>query len=102
MTNEDILRTLWQLKKAGWFKECRGILFGRLENEITYTNTSLTDAIKYNLNDLNIPILINVDIGHTNPVFTIVNGSIIKIEKKDKYIWRPFLNEDFSRNLWDR
>lgn len=90
MTNEDILRTMWQFKNAGWFKECKGILFGRLENEITYTNTPLADAIKYNLNDLNIPILINVDIGHTAPVFTIINGSIIKIEKKDKYIMETF------------
>ena len=90
MTNEDILRTMWQFKNAGWFKECKGILFGRLENEITYTNTSLADAIKYDLNDLNIPILMNVDIGHTDPVFTIINGSIIKIEKKDKYMMETF------------
>jgi muramoyltetrapeptide carboxypeptidase len=89
MTNEDIQRTMWQFKKAGWFNECCGILFGRVENEITYTNTSLRNAIKYNLSDLNIPILINVDIGHTNPVFTIINGSKIKIsknEKHDKYV----------------
>ena len=46
--------------------------------------------IHHNLNDLNIPILINVDIGHTDPVFTIINGSIIKIEKKDKYIMETF------------
>lgn len=85
MTNEDILRTMWQLKKLGWFQKCNGILFGRIENEITYTNTTLKEAIKYNLEDLKIPILINVDIGHTDPVFTIVNGSIVKIDKKGKY-----------------
>ena len=85
MTNEDILRTMWQLKENGWFKYAKGILFGRLENEITYTGTSLVDAIRYNLDDLNIPILINTDIGHTDPVFTIINGSIVKIEKNGKY-----------------
>ncbi len=90
MKNEDILRTLWQFKSAGWFQGCKGILFGRLQNEITYTNTSLIAAIKYNLNDLNIPILINTDIGHTNPVFTIINGSFVEIEKNEKYIMETF------------
>ncbi len=85
MTNEDILRTIWQFKSAGWFKFCKGVLFGRLNTVITYTNTSLVNAIKYNLVELDIPILINVDIGHTNPAFTIVNGSIVKIVKKEKY-----------------
>jgi len=79
MTNEDILRTMWQLKECGWFKHCKGILFGRLSNEKTYTDTSLYDAIKYCLDDLDVPIIINTDIGHTDPVITIVNGSIIKI-----------------------
>ena len=91
MTNEDILRTMWQFKQAGWFAYCQGILFGRLENEITYTNTTLIDAIKYNLEDLNIPIIINVDIGHTDPVVTIINGSIVKIEKQKVYTLETFL-----------
>ncbi len=87
MTNEDILRTMWQLKKAGWFENCKGILFGRLINEINYTGISLKNAINYNLKELNIPILINTDIGHTDPVFTIINGAKVKIvREKNKYI----------------
>lgn len=92
MTNEDILRTMWQFKNAGWFNNCKGILFGRLDNEITYTDTSLSDAIKYNLDILNIPILINVDIGHTDPVFTIINGSKVEItNNNDKYVMETIL-----------
>lgn len=93
MTNEDILRTMWQLKNAGWFEGCTGILFGRLENEINYTGTSLKYAINYNLKELNVPILINTDIGHTDPVFTIINGSKVKItknKKDNKYILETF------------
>lgn len=92
MTNEDILRTMWQLKNAGWFNGCTGMLFGRIENEINYTGTSLKDAINYNLKDLNIPILINTDIGHTDPVHTIVNGSIVKIARNNdnKYVLEMF------------
>lgn len=96
MTNEDILRTMWQLKNAGWFEKCTGILFGRLENEINYTGISLKEAINYNLKELNIPILINTDIGHTDPVFTIINGSIVKItknNKENKYVLETFLNK---------
>lgn len=85
MTNEDILRTMWQLNNLGWFKHCKGILIGRLCEEKTYTNTSFKDAIKYSLKDLNVPIIINTDIGHTDPVMTIVNGSYVKVLKKDKY-----------------
>ncbi len=93
MTNEDILRTMWQLRSAGWFKGCTGILFGRLSNEISYTGITLKDAINYSLSELNVPILINTDIGHTSPVFTIVNGSIVKIaknKKDNKYIMETF------------
>jgi peptidase U61 LD-carboxypeptidase A len=83
MTNEDILRTMWQIKNAGWFTGCKGILFGRIENEINYTGTTLKDAICYNLFDLNVPIFINADIGHTDPVHTLINGSIVKITKQE-------------------
>lgn len=93
MTNEDILRTMWQFKSAGWFIGCKGILFGRIEEEVNYTGISLKEAINYNLKDLSIPILINTDIGHTNPVCTIVNGAKVKISKSnecDKYILETF------------
>lgn len=83
MTNEDILRTMWQFKNAGWFTDCNGILFGRVDNEINYTGTTLKEAIYYNLFDLNIPIFINTDIGHTDPVHTLINGSIVKITKQE-------------------
>ena len=88
MTNEDILRTMWQFKNAGWFIGCKGILFGRIENEINYTGITLKDAINYNLFDLNIPIFINTDIGHTEPVHTLINGSIVKVikDKDNKHI----------------
>lgn len=89
LTNEDILRTMWQLKNAGWLEGCTGVLFGRLANEISYTEITLKEAINYNLSELNVPILINTDIGHTNPVFTIINGAKVKITKSkmdNKYI----------------
>ena len=84
MTNEDILRTMWQFKNAGWFKECKGILFGRIKNEVNYTGITLKDSINYVFQNLNIPIFINTDIGHTNPVHTLINGSLVKIIKNSE------------------
>lgn len=90
MTNEEILLTLLQFKNAGWFKYCKGILFGTLTEEKSYTGITLKDAINKHLNDLNIPILINVDFGHNDPKITIINGSIIKISNDKKYILETF------------
>lgn len=85
MSNEDILRTMWQLKQLGWFKYCKGILFGRLYEEVNYTGISFIESIKYYLDDLNVPVIINTDIGHTDPVISIVNGAIVEIRKNDKF-----------------
>lgn len=85
MTNEDVLRTMWQLKQLGWFNCCKGIIFGRLYEEINYTGISLKNAVNYSLKELNIPIIINADIGHTDPVMTVINGSIVKINYNKKF-----------------
>ena len=53
--------------------------------EVSYTGIILKNSIKYYLDDLNVPVIINADIGHTNPVMTIVNGSIVKISYDSKY-----------------
>lgn len=79
MTNEDILRTMWQFENAGWFNYCKGILFGKLLEEITYTNMDLKKLLLDSLSNLNIPILYNMDFGHKNPFLTFVNGSLIKV-----------------------
>ena len=85
MTNEDILRTMWQFKQLGWFDYTKAILFGRLYEEKQYTGMNLEEVLLSTLKDLNIPIIINVDIGHTDPKITIVNGSIVTITNKEKY-----------------
>lgn len=83
LTNEDILRGLWQLKNAGWFQNTSGIMFGRLKNEVNYTGISLHEAISRAIKSKNIPILTDVDLGHTNPKITIINGAIANVEYSD-------------------
>ena len=83
LTNEDILRGLWQLTNAGWFKNTTGIIFGRMVNEISYTGISLHEAINRGVNNNSISILTDVDVGHTSPKITFINGAIATIEYND-------------------
>lgn len=83
LTNEQIIRGLWQLKEAGWFSSTKGFIFGRSVFTKTYTNTSYEDAIKTSLEELDVPIIIGADFGHTVPRMTLINGSYAKIKSID-------------------
>ncbi len=78
-----VRRALWQLKENGWFKYVRGFMFGRPKNEDTPFDISHEDAIKEYLLEYNVPIIMNVDIGHVKPSITIINGSYVNIFSKD-------------------
>ena len=83
LSSEQIIRGLWQLKEAGWFKNTKGFIFGRTVTKKTYTSTSYEDAIKQSLVELNVPIIIDADFGHTNPRMTIINGCYTIITSKN-------------------
>ncbi|MBQ8681379.1 MAG: LD-carboxypeptidase [Bacilli bacterium] len=78
-SSEQLIRTLHKFKDNGWFNHAKCIIFGRSATESSYYDISLTDAIKHSLNELNIPIIINADIGHVSPRMTIINGAIATI-----------------------
>ena len=82
-TNEQLLRVLWQLKNAGWFKYAKGFVFGRSGNDVSCYDTSFEDSIKMAIEDLNVPIIIDADISHKPPCMTIINGAIVNIESKN-------------------
>ena len=76
-------RTLWKMKNIGLFENCKGIIFGRPlmmreDYEISYKE-SIVEAI----GDLNIPIIMDADIGHLAPQIPIVTGSIIEVASKN-------------------
>ncbi len=71
---------LWQMKNAGYFKNCKGIIFGRPlmireDYEISYEQT-LRDIFK----NEEFPVIINADIGHVPPQIPIVTGAKIEIK----------------------
>ena len=67
----------------GYFEYCNGILFGRPLMVREDYNLSYFDATKDALNELNIPVIMNTDIGHIYPQIQIVNGAILKKKKKN-------------------
>ena len=80
----EFYRRLWQMSQRGYFKNIRGMLVGRSfvqrnDNEFF----SFKDAVERAMNQYNIPIIYNVDIGHVPPQFFIVNGSLATFEYKD-------------------
>ncbi len=74
---------LWQMKNAGYFEHCKGIIFGRSlmlreDDELTFPQ-----AVKDAIGNLNIPVIYDADIGHVSPQMPIVSGTILEIKSKN-------------------
>lgn len=83
LTSESLIRALWQLKNSGWFENTNGIVFGRPAMFSSYTETSYDEAVLSVLGELNVPIILDADIGHKQPQFTMINGAMASIYSKD-------------------
>lgn len=83
MNTAELQRTLWQMKSAGYFKYCRGVIFGRPLFVREDYETSFNEAVKTALEDLQIPVICDADIGHVSPQMAIVNGAILKITSEN-------------------
>lgn len=77
--SEALIRGLWQLKEAGWFEHSAGFIFGRPAMYHTDTDTTYEEAVHSVLGELNLPIILDADIGHKPPQFTMINGAIAHI-----------------------
>ena len=83
MSTPEVYRTLWQMKNAGYFKYCTGIIFGRPLFIREEYETSFNNSVKEALKDLEIPIICDADIGHVKPQLAIVNGAILEITSQN-------------------
>lgn len=83
MKATDIYRTLWQMKMNGWFKYCKGIVYGRPDGYSDVRDFNFIDSLKYPLEDLNIPIIYGADIGHLPPQLTFINGAHAAVDYCD-------------------
>lgn len=74
----EMLRTLVSLKLHGWFDGVAGVLLGRSAAPEVKEADRLDHAraARDALGDLPCPVLVDVDIGHRQPQFTLVNGAL--------------------------
>lgn len=83
LTSEGVIRALWQLKEAGWFKYTKGILFGRSMTNSSYYGITFEEALKRSLEDLQVNVLWDLDFGHVPPALTLVNGALTKVKYQE-------------------
>lgn len=72
-----IRRALWQLDAAGWFKNTKGFLIGRpLCYGEEFFGLDQYKAVIDILSKYNVPIIMDLDIGHLPPMMPLVCGSV--------------------------
>lgn len=82
MSSYNFYLTLLQFKYAGWFRYCKGVLIGR--PAFPKVEDKKLDYIKAADKALGkIPHIMEMDIGHTFPNFTLINGALCKVRYKD-------------------
>ena len=77
---EQMMEGLWKMRSLGFFEGARGILFGRPMYYQTQTFEGRTlpsyaEVLEERLGDLDIPIIMDADIGHKGPQFVMINGA---------------------------
>ncbi|WEG10888.1 LD-carboxypeptidase [Pullulanibacillus sp. KACC 23026] len=80
LSTTDLKRTLVQMKLAGWFDHCTGILFGRSDANEPVENYEVIDIYKELSEELNVPIVYDIDCGHVPPQITFINGAYAEID----------------------
>lgn len=79
----DLRRAMWHMKQAGWFDKVKGFMIGRpLKYEEEIMGVDMYNAVTDIVSNLNVPILMDADIGHHPPMLPIICGSYATITTK--------------------
>ena len=74
-------RQFWQMREAGWFKHAKGLLIGRPRRfGEDAMGVDQYNAVTDILAGLEVPIIMDLDIGHKPPMMPIISGSLAKVE----------------------
>jgi muramoyltetrapeptide carboxypeptidase len=68
------------MKLAGWFENCSGIMFGRSPANTPVKNYTVENVYKELSEELQIPIIYDIDCGHVPPQITFINGAYAEIK----------------------
>ncbi len=94
LNSVDTYLTLLQMKNMGYFDYTDTIIIGSVKYPMVECDFDYTEGYKKIFNDKN--IVIEANIGHIKPDITILNGSLARVEFKNKElrIKQELMNED--------
>ena len=79
----SIRRAIWQLKQAGWFEHLKGFLIGRpLQYGEEAFGIDQYRAVTDVLAEYNVPIIMDLDLGHLPPSIPMISGGTAKVSVK--------------------
>ncbi len=82
-----IRRAIWQMKHAGWFQHVKGFLIGRpLVYGQDFMGLNQYNAVVDLLKEYQVPIIMDLDIGHLAPMMPMVSGAYAKVDVKGNEI----------------
>lgn len=82
----SIRRAMWQMDHAGWFKYCKGFLIGRprIGMEAEEFGIDHYQAAYEMIKKYNVPVMMDVDIGHLSPMMPLICGSMARVVSDGK------------------
>jgi muramoyltetrapeptide carboxypeptidase len=84
---QTINRMLTQLRHIGVFNQIKALIIGRLPKSIGFdSQNSLEMILEDALQGYNLPVVMNVDFGHTDPVMTLPIGADCYVNTYEKQI----------------
>ncbi|WP_462408592.1 S66 family peptidase [Neobacillus sp. Marseille-QA0830] len=83
LNTADLRRSLVQMKLAGWFDGCSGLMFGRSPANKPIDNYTAEDVYQELAVELDIPVIYDIDCGHVPPQMTLINGAFAKVAVAD-------------------
>lgn len=76
----SIRRAMWQMEHAGWFRHVNGFVFGRHGNGQPMMNLDAYEAVLAVASKYNVPVIMDVDMGHLPPMMPLVMGSMAEVK----------------------
>lgn len=80
----SIRRVMWHMEQAGWFKNAKGFLVGRpLVFGQEMMGLDQYEAVMGVLRKYNVPVIMDVSIGHLPPSMPVICGSMAEVHFKE-------------------
>ncbi len=85
-SSATLQRMLIQLSQQENFSELEGLVFGRFQEDSNISLEAFSKIIKRTIKNYDIPVIANVDFGHTDPILSLPIGKKVKVDTNKKDI----------------